>query len=785
MANEPKKMDEEKLNSFIDAELRLTIGFSQTGDGISDERARNLAYYLNNPTDDEEEGRSKLQSSDVQDTVETFLPTLLAPFISSDEAMEFQPTSEEDEEYAEQATKYINHIVKIDNDSMRFQHTWAKDGLISKNGFIYADWCEREKTAVKFQTVDYFGLVTLQQDKEIDIQEFVAIDATGTRLEPDESEALIESEDPMAIEGVTFEIKFRRTWTEGRVKIENIPPEYFIVSASAKDIESARIVGWMERVTLSALREEGYDDDQLDKISFGEEADADPGGERTVREEAQGGSHNLDDNSADPASRLVWRSCLWTRVDYDGDGKAELRKIVRAGAKETGGTILLNEEADEAPIVSFTPIPMPHQLFGRALADLAVPIQDGKTAMLRMGMDATFHTVHPRWSLVTSRANEHTWDDLMIDIPGMPVRMREDGAVTPLRDAPDIGAAYQMLEYLDQVREVRTPVSRQDTGVDADALNDKSATQAQIQANSSAMRKELILRIYAESLSKLFRIVNRLVIKHQDKPRLLRLYPDKPPVNVDPRYWNADMDVSVRVGLGTGTKDQQLQSLMTLHQIQMGDLQMGLPTVDIDKLYNTRARLVEFSGLSTPDLYFIDPQGQAEDGQTQQPLPEDQAAQQQAQEQQKQQEAEQVQQAIEQAREAGKQEGMDAAKIQAEQIKAEADYAKKKYEVDATERTKMAEIQAKSTDMQTVRSASEKPATVVQFDAQGKLDEVAEQLLQIAQASAAQNAQNNEMMMQGFMAVTQSMQQAVEVLAAPKVGTLPNGKQITIQPLVN
>ena len=779
MSNKPEKMDEDKLGAFLDNELRQTIGFGQSGDYVSAERTKALEYYLNRPLGDEEDGKSKLQSSDVQDVVETFLPALLAPFISSDKAVEFKAVSKEDEEYAEHAGLYINHIFMVDNDGVKIQLTWAKDGLISKNGFVYADWIEKERTALKFQRVDYSGLVTLQQDPEIEILEFMAIDAQGTKLEAEQSEALMQIEDPAMLDGVQFEVKFRREWKEGRVKVDNIPPEYVIVSKTAKDTETARMIGWQEQVSLSTLREEGFAEDKLEKINFGDDDDFDPNGERLAREQAQGGMLDSDDNATDPASRLVWRTIVWTRVDYNGDGKAELRKIIRAGTKQTGGVVLFNEEADEPQIVSFTPIPMPHQLFGRSLADLTIQIQDGKTSMLRMGMDATYHTVHPRWLLNESAgaSNENTWDDLMMDIPNAPVRVDSMDAVAPLRDSPDIGAAYQMLEYLDRMREIRTPVTRQDTGVDADALNDKSATQAQIQANASAMRKELILRIYAESLSKLFKLINRLVIKHQDKPRLLRLYPDRPAIEVDPRFWNADMDVSVQVGLGTGTKDQQLNSLMTIHQIQMGDLQMGLPTVDIEKLYATRSRLVEFSGLSTPEAYFNDPKNAPEQMQQPQVDPQAEAA---AQEQAQAQQQAEMQQMQQQAYEQGKKEGADAAKIEAERIKAQSAEAIKKYEIDTNERTKMAEIAARSADSDRMKQVAEKPSTILQFDAQGKLDEVANSIQQIA----VMNVQNNSQISDAMIAVAQSMQQMAAVNAAPKRGTLPSGKVVTIEPMV-
>lgn len=606
MSRESKPMNEDGLNAFLDNELRQTIGLSHTGDEISDERAENLRMYLNRPVGDEEDGRSQVQSSDVQDVVEALLPGTLAPFISSDKVVEFKPVSVEDEEYAEQASLYCNHIFMVDNDGVKIQYQWQKDALLQKNGFVYADWCELEKTARKSQRVDYVGLQQLVADDEVEVIEYAGFDPMGAEIPEDVMEMLMGNEiDPMAVDGLTFEIDYRRRWKEGRVKIQNIPPEYMLVSKTAVDEETARLIGFQERVTISSLREEGYKDELIKRIELDDGREHDASGERTAREQAQGGL--IEDNgsdSTDPASREVWRTVVWTRVDYDGDGKAELRKIIRGGQNQNGGVILFNEEVNEVPIITFTPIIMPHQLFGRCPADQAREIQEAKTAMLRMGMDATYHTIHPRWSYAEDLASDDTYDDLMLDIPNAPVRMRQQGAVAPLRDAPDINAAYQMLEYWDRVREIRTPVSRQDQGIQSDVLQDKTAAEATIQANATAQKKELILRLYAESLGKLFRLVNRIIIKHQDKPRLLRLYPDREPVNVDPRYWNADMDVSVNVGLGTGTKDQQLQAIMMVINEQKQLLQAPFPLVDPEKLYNAYERLIEFSGLGNTELYF-------------------------------------------------------------------------------------------------------------------------------------------------------------------------------------
>lgn len=742
MANKTEAMDDTKLNAFIDSELRSAIGFGLDGDEISDERRINLEMYLNRPVGDEEEGRSKLQSSDVQDVVEALLPASLAPFISADKVVEFKPNTAEDKDLAEVQGAYINHIFTVDNDSVHIQYTWQKDAFLQKNGFVYADWCEKERMQRKYSRVDFMGLSTLVNDKEIEILKYSAMDAQGKELPVPMINQLMHSQDPAATDGIAFNVDYRRTWKEGRVKIENIPPEYVVVSKDAKNTATPRLIGWLDRVSLSDLREEGYDEDKIDGLTTDDSLQQDTSGERQAREQAQGGNIGGNNNITDPAGRMVWRFVGWVRVDYDGDGKTELRKIVRAGGKNTSGVILYNEEADEVPIIDFTSIPMTHQLFGRAQADLTRSIQEGKTSMLRMGMDATYHTVYPRWAVNENLTTEDTWNDLMLDIPGAPVRMNDLNAVAALRDAPDIGAAYQMLEYLDRMREIRTPVTRQSQGVSTDALKDKTAHEAIIEENASNKKEELITRLYAEALGKLFRLINRTVIKYQDKPRMLRLFPDREPIEIDPRYWNADMDVTVSVGLGTGTHDQKIQALQMLNNIQMGDLQLGLPTVDPEKLYNVRAKIVQEAGLTDPHLYFNDPKQAQQQGQQQQPDPK-------AQEAAKQAEAQKVDEAIKNAHQQGVKEGNDALKSKEIDVK-----------YQAQKDMKAMEVAGKSQDAQAMAQASAKPTTHIQVDAKDEVMQMAKTVEQSAirlEQMAIQNMQTNEQVAAAMIAAAQAM----------------------------
>lgn len=681
------KMTEAMLGAFLDNELRRCVGFGNSGDEISAAREKALDYYFNRPRGDERVGHSKLQSSDVQDVIEAFLPGLLAPFISSDKVVEFTPVSKEDEDMSGQATATVNNVLMVDNDGVKILYTWAKDALLQKNGFVYADWSEIERTRRLSQRVDMAGLARIRDDKENEILQVAAFDGAGMGIAPELVEAGQFGED------AAFEVDYRRTWVEGVDKVRNIAPENMLISSTASCIEDARVVGWREKVTVSDLRTEGYDDDLVERVEKGAtDSPNDLSGEYASRWREQGGYFEQGDGTAstDPAARVVWRTVLWTRVDFDGDGKTEMRKIIRAGLGESGGVVLYNEEVDDAPIVTFTPIPNPHVVFGNSFSDLTFQIQDSKTSLRRLGMDGLYHTVFPRNLVNENMTVDDTWDDLQSNVPGSSIRVGGDGAVIPYRESVELGGIFQALEYEDRVRDTRTPVTRDMQGVDPNILNDRTAREATIQANASQQRQELIMRLFAEAVGKLCKIILKQLIKHQDKPRTIRL--TNRWVEVDPRYWNADMDVTANVGLGTGTKDQQLQSLMTVHGIQMGDLQMGLPTVDMEKLYNTRARIIENAGLSTPETYFNNPSnpGNQQQGQPS-PSPEDQQAQAaQAQEQQKA-EADKIQQAIDAAREEGRKE----ANLELEHMKMQMQIQVKAAELQASKEIKTEEIASK------------------------------------------------------------------------------------------
>jgi hypothetical protein len=166
-------------------------------------------------------------------------------------------------------------------------------------------------------------------------------------------------------------------------------------------------------------------------------------------------------------------------------------------------------------------------------------------------------------------------------------------------------AAFPMMEYMDQIKEDRTGMSKAAMGLNADAL--QSSTKAAVNATISASqgRIELTARILAEGMKKLFKGILFLATTHQDKARMVRMRNEW--VQIDPRFWDASMDANINIALGNGDTNEKLQALMMIMQKQEQILQQLGPTnplVTPQQFSNTLRKIVELSGFKDATSFF-------------------------------------------------------------------------------------------------------------------------------------------------------------------------------------
>ncbi len=576
---------DDELLSRIGSEVNVALGY---GDEISDQRREAMERYLSLPYGNEIEGRSQVTDSSVSDTVEWIVPSLVRVFASSDNIVKFHPEGPEDIPYAEQATQYTNYILTRDNNWYDIFTTWVKDALIQKVGVIKCWWDETDyQNREEYHDLDDIELESLLADEAVEVLEHTE----------KEGDTQVDQMGQPMLPTITHDIVIRRNTTKGRVKLENIPPEEFLISRDAKTIEDARFVCHRVRKTLSEMREMGYD---VDPDRLGNTAQFnDLSTEAFARFDFDDSSRDGFDGHVEEALREAWLFESYLKTDYDDDGIAELRRIVTVGDQ-----ILENEPVDRKPFASLTPIKLPHKFYGMSVADQVLDIALVKTTLMRQLLDNLYLQNSGRVMAMEGQCNI---DDLLTSRPGGIVRVRAPGAVQPLPTPPLQPYTFEMMQYLDQVREERSGMTRMSQGLDENALTSHtSATQVSQVMTAAAQRVENIARQFAETgVKDLMHQIYELVQKNQDKERVIKLRNEWVPVRPD--MWRDKMDCVVSVGLGHGNKDQQLMHLTNLMQFASQSMSGGLSIVNEQNLYNLGAELIKNMGFKDVDSFLTDP----------------------------------------------------------------------------------------------------------------------------------------------------------------------------------
>jgi len=592
-------VSEEDLQNIITAEIDDAQEYID--DIISPQRALAGQYYKGEPFGNEEEGRSQAISMDVRDTVQAMMPSIMRVFFAANNVVEFAPNGPEDIENAAQATEYVNYCLTRDNNLFNECHSTFKDALIRKNGIMKVWWNDdKDITTHKFTGLDEATFSVLQSDTTVEVKD-VEITYGEAPMMPPEMEGMV---DPMGMPPPTpppppamYDCTVVRTVEKGRLCVQSVPPEEFLIDRRARSIETAEFVAHRRYVTVSDLVKMGYDFDEVQDLGY--ETTDDFGGNEEAFDRNPQAFVNITGRT-DTSSRRVLYIEGYVYVDMDGDGIAELCRVCVAGS---ANKVLHWEPCDFIPFVDFCPDPEPHTFFGMSMADVTMDIQLIKSNILRNTLDSLAQSIHPRTGVVEGQVNI---EDVMNTEVGGIIRMRAPGMVQPFT-IPFVGQqAFPMLQYMDELRENRTGISKAAAGLDANAL--QSSTRAAVAATISAAAQhiELICRIFAETgMKNLFRKSMQLISKNQDAPRMVRLRNKFVPI--DPRVWDANMDVVVNVAIGVGSNEEKMAFLGQVAQKQEMLMQMGGPLADMQGYYNTLAQMMALAGYKDPTVFFNDP----------------------------------------------------------------------------------------------------------------------------------------------------------------------------------
>jgi len=579
----------EELQGVLKSEMDDAKDFI---DQIDEERADATDYYLGNSPSAQSSMQSEFVSTDVRDSVLFMLPSIMRTFFGTSKVVEFIPHGPEDIEVAKQQTDYINYIIQQKNPGFKVMYDVFKDALVRKAGYVKAYWDDTISASThEYSDISPEAYQALMLDPDVELVEEKAEMQSITIMDPETNEEVTQ-ETP-----ISYDVCIRRVKAKDQVVIEAVPTEEILISRHARDLHSSPYVAHRMVKTISDLVAMGYDKEEMEQFAGSGSAVDEDSYELEQARNPYADFTGVD--RADNNSKNVLYVEHYVFYDLDGDGIDERVRVCTVG----NGLNIVNTTAwDDLPITLFCPDPEPHTSIGSCPADYLMPIQAAKSQIMRDTLDSLGHAIFPRMGIVEGQVNI---DDVLNTDIGQPIRMRAPGMVQPFT-VPFVGKeAFPVLSYLDESKENRTGVSKASAGLNADALQSSTASAVSATMSGAQGRIELICRHFADGMKDLFKLVNSLVIKHQEGQDVMRLNNEFIPV--DPRYWDTDKDMVVNVAISKSSDEEKFQVLTSLAQKQeqiMQTLGPQNPLVDLQQYANTLTKMIEMAGFKDAKTFI-------------------------------------------------------------------------------------------------------------------------------------------------------------------------------------
>ena len=601
MSTKNSQMNDEDVLAYVNGLISDSVDFDSSE--VSQQRADAISYYLGEPLGNEIEGRSQVVSRDVQETIDWIMPSLMKVFTSGDSVVQFQPQNADDVVQSEQETEYINYIFMRRNPGFTILHDWFQDALMVKNGIVKV-YVEEEE----YPQSDYFTGLTPEM-----VQEIISDPNVEVKQETVNSDG-------------TVDIKIRTTNKRRQIKACNVPPEEFVISQNAKSIADALLVAHRPQVTASSLVAMGVPQAVIDELQFDEWDVVESSPEKLARDSMDGtGLIGYNVGSGQDANRKIRLNECYVNLDVDGDGIAELRRIVIIG----DSYIFSNEEADCKPFADLCAHKMAHKFHGMSIFDKIKDIQEIRSVLLRNILDNIYNVNNGRYSCVEGQVN---LDDLLNNKSGGVVRVKTQNAIEDLPVPALSGDVYNMLDRLEADRGKRTGVTDRSRGLDTNTLHSNQAASSVNQLMTAAEQQiDLIARMFAETgVKSLFQLLHDFAIKYQDQQEVFQLRGQF--ISVNPASWRQRYDLSVQVGIGNMNKDQQLMHLMRMFEMAQTIVSNGGLGVLVSEknLYNMLKEMSQNAGYKDVGKYWTDPDSpeakqakQAQQEAASKPTPED------------------------------------------------------------------------------------------------------------------------------------------------------------------
>lgn len=568
---------------------------------LTDNHKEGLDAYMAKPYGNEVEGRSQIVMSDVADTVEWVMPSLMKIFFGGTRVVDIKPQGPEDEEKAKLMEEKVNFDFQRGINGYTVLHDWFKSALLGKYAVTKYWWDTSETT----KNEDYNGLTEAELEQ----------------LMQDEDYEILEEESTLIQEGITddfgfqvtppvfsFDVKGKRTKTVSKPMAKSLPPEEFIFDLETSgSIKEAEFCAHRKRVHKNTLKKYKLSDDDISR-----EAEEFSNTEylKESRFEDLGGINFIKDPSDDEFVYIY--ECYLN--DYDKSGDKVPKKVLIYGNRVLEVT---DNTYGSPPFCGITTVRIPHRAAGLSMADLVSDIQKLKTALMRAILDNMYYQNNGIDIVNPYRIN---MDDVVDrNEPGAKWRTLYDvdpRTVIHSKDpSPLPSHAFGLLETVDSIKEKRTGVTSYNQGLDSKSLN-KTATGISQIMGAAQQRMELIARNFAETgVKELFQAFVDMNLEFFDGEANVKL--NEQWAQIKPEMIDGNFDIIIDVGVGTGSSEIQINQLINMINVSQPGVEMGIVTPE--NFGNLLSTIYELMGYKNTSKFVSGPQqGGAQNAQTQQ-----------------------------------------------------------------------------------------------------------------------------------------------------------------------
>lgn len=597
-------MSERELLALCDKEIRL----AETPSDVSNDRIKFMEYYLSRPYGKlvAKEGHSQLVSRTMMDVIEWVMPLAMEILCTNPKAVQFKPLGKEDVDAAEQETDYISHVYWDENTGYLNTYAWLKDGLLLKNGYVKAWWDDKkEVTQHTYKHLTMGAVQMLLSDQEVQPIEANEYQELEYLPKPMPDGRIVMMPTPVTY----FDVTVLRTTIEGCEKIEPVPPEELRISNDCKSpfLNEARCVAHVRLVSRSELVEMGIPVEVVEKLpTHGGRTQRDTR-EKRARHADVRSRYDVTYDQGEGAMAVVEVREAYIKVDFDGDGIAERRRVLYSGKE-----LLINEWVSHVPFYNWSPIMMTHRHVGIGYGDVMTDLHEAYTVLTRQIFDNIYRTNNPEIAYDKNGVDdENEW--MVSQIGGRKATNRDPNTVFAPVEVPFTAEKSLLVTaMLDKQRMERTGTGPDAIAQDPDTLKNVNTGVAAQALSMAVKRVYQVVRNFAEvGMRSAWLGIHQDLKENQNQRKQVELSGKW--TEVHPAHWRRREHMKVNVGLAAGMGMEQLMHLDRLYDKQTEIYQAqkpGEPQMVTGKhLHNTLGLMVEAAGFGNygADYFFQDP----------------------------------------------------------------------------------------------------------------------------------------------------------------------------------